>query len=74
MKNTIIPLDVAYVDTTGEIVSIHTMAPLDTRLGQYTSARPARFAIEVRADTFAALGVRPGGRIEIPSSLLNPSP
>jgi len=69
MKNTIIPLDIAYVDDDGVVVSTYTMAPLDERLGQYESARPAKYAIEVNADRFAAIGLEPGDQIEIPASL-----
>ena len=47
MRNTIIPLDIAYLDSTGKVLAIHTMPPLDDRTGQYTSGSPARFAIEV---------------------------
>jgi len=72
MKNTIIPLDIAYVDTDGVIVSIYTMAPLDDRSNQYPSASPARFAIEVNAGMYERLGVVEGDKLDIPSSLLNP--
>ena len=47
MKNTIIPLDIAYIDSAGKVLSTYTMAPLDDRIGQYPSASPFRFAIEV---------------------------
>jgi len=69
MKNTIIPLDIAYLDANGIVVSIHTMAPLDDRVGQYPSGRPAKYAIEVNADRFGKLGLEPGDQIEIPASL-----
>ena len=74
MRNTVIPLDIAYLDSNGIIVSTHTMAPLDTRLGQYPSGAPARYAVEVNANVFQRLGVKAGDRIEIPDSLLNPAP
>ncbi len=74
MKNTIIPLDIAYLDSEGIIVAIHTMVPLDDRLGQYTSRRPARYAIEVNADVLHNLGVKEGDRIAIPASVLNRTP
>jgi len=71
MKNTIIPLDIAYVDSEGLIVKTYTMAPLDTRIGQYTSGSPARYAIEVNAGVFARLEVKEGDNLTIPSSILN---
>ena len=66
MKNTIIPLDVAYLDSDGIVVATHTMAPLDDRTGQNPSGSPARYAIEVNAKVFSDLGVSVGDRIEIP--------
>ncbi len=72
MKNTIIPLDIAYVDTDGFVVSIYTMTALDTRSNQYPSTSPARYAIEVNAGVYERLGVREGDKLDIPSSLLNP--
>ena len=74
MKNTIIPLDIAYLDSDGVIVSMYTMAPLDTRMGQYPSRQPAQYVIEVNADVFRRLGVKEGDRIEIPASVLNRTP
>ena len=74
MKNTIIPLDVAYTDSDGIIVAIHTMAPLDTRFNQYPSGVPARYAIEVNAGVFEDLGVKAGDRIEIPVPALKRTP
>lgn len=69
MKNTIIPLDIAYLDADGVVVSMYTMAPLDDRFNQYPSKRPAKYAIEVNADRFSAIGLVPGDQIEIPESL-----
>ena len=74
MKNVMIPLDIAYLDVTGTIVAIHTMAPLDDRPGQYPSGRPAQFAIEVNGNLFERLGVKPGDPIEIPPSVLKRLP
>lgn len=74
MKNTIIPLDIAYLDSNGKVVSTHTMIPLDDRPGQYPSGAPARFAIEVKADVWSQLGLQAGDRIEIPRSVLKKAP
>jgi hypothetical protein len=67
MKDTITALDIAYADSGGRIVRIHTMAPLDTN--HYPSGKPARFALEVRAGTFAELGIKAGDTIVIPADL-----
>lgn len=68
MKNTVTPLDIAYIRSDGRIVSTHTMAPLETR--SYPSGQPARFALEVLAGTFDALGIRSGDSVDIPESVL----
>ncbi len=66
MKDTIIPLDIAYARSDGTIVKILTMTPLDTRFNQYPSGEPARYALEVNAGVFAAKGIGEGDVIEIP--------
>lgn len=74
MKNTIIPLDIAYLDSSGKVVSTYTMAPLDERQGQYPSASPALYAIEVNAGVWERIGLRAGDTIEIPSAVRKRSP
>ena len=74
MKNTIIPLDIAYVQADGTVDSLHTMAPLDTRSGQYPPLKPYRFAIEVNAGTWSKLDLKRGDRLDIPESILNRTP
>jgi len=70
MKNTIIPLDVAYLASDGSVVATHTMAPLDERPYQYPSGSPARFALEVNANLLTQIGLHKGDRVEIPASVL----
>jgi len=74
MKNTIIPLDIAYLDSNGVVVATHTMAPLDVRYGQYPSGVPAQYAIEVNAGVWGRIGLRPGDAIKIPSPVLKRLP
>ena len=64
MKDSFIPLDIAYARSDGTIVKIHTMTPLD--LSGYSSVQPARYALEVNAGVFAAKGISEGDVIEIP--------
>ncbi len=71
MRNTIIPLDIAYIRTDGTIVKTYTMAPLETRT--YPSLEPAIYALEVRAGLFADLGIVTGDHVEIPDSILKQS-
>lgn len=68
MRNTITPLDIAYIAPDGRIVKTYTMAPLETRI--YPSIEPAQFALEVRAGLFAELGVGVGTYVQIPDSVL----
>ncbi len=68
MKNTIVPLDIAFLDSSGKVVATHTMMPLDSRSGQYPSGSPARYAIEVNANVLGKLGVVEGDVIELPPS------
>ena len=53
MKNTLIPLDILYVDSAGIVVDIQTMLPepgvADSDLRRYSSAAPARDAVEMNA-------------------------
>jgi uncharacterized membrane protein (UPF0127 family) len=70
MRNTIIPLDIAYLNSAGVVVAAHTMAALDERPNQYPSGKPARFAIEVSAGIFTDLGLKANDQITLPESIL----
>lgn len=70
MKNTIIPLDIAYARSDGTIVTIRTMTPLD--LTGVSSVQAARFALEVNAGLFKTLGISEGDVINVPDEVLNP--
>ena len=61
MKNTLIPLSVAFLDSNGVILNIRDMQPqaLDT----HTSAGPALYAIETNKGWFAERGIREGTRV-----------
>jgi uncharacterized membrane protein (UPF0127 family) len=61
MKNTYVPLSVAFIDEQGAIVSIHDMQPQTET--SHCAARPARFALEMSQGWFAQKGVKPGARI-----------
>ncbi|WP_019023040.1 DUF192 domain-containing protein [Thioalkalivibrio sp. ALE23] len=61
MKNTLIPLDVAFIDAEGVITNIETMQPETTR--QHESAGPVPYALEVHAGWFEEHGIEAGERI-----------
>jgi uncharacterized membrane protein (UPF0127 family) len=61
MKNTYVPLSVAFMDEQGTIVSIHDMKPQDET--SHCAAKPARFALEMNQGWFAQKGVKSGAKI-----------
>jgi uncharacterized membrane protein (UPF0127 family) len=62
MRNTLIPLSVAYMDERGAILSIHEMQPLSDDAHQ--AAGPARYALEMNAKWFSNNKVRVGDVIK----------
>lgn len=67
MKNTTLPLDIAYLDAGGRVLNIPRLVPRD--LSSVPSAGPAKYAIELNAGTAEKIGLKPGDRIEIPPAL-----
>lgn len=62
MKNTIIPLDIIFVNRDNEIVTIHkNTVPFDT--GQYASTKPASRVVEVIAGYTDLYGISEGNKI-----------
>lgn len=80
MKDTRIPLAVAFLDADGRILNIHRMSPPGAAppsgLRRYPSRGPARFALEMNRGWFAAHGIGPGDRcrFRIPAGLAGPDP
>ena len=66
MKNTLIPLDILFLDSNGVVVDVQTMTPQigapDSELTVYPSAAPARYAIEVNAGLAQEFGIGPGAQ------------
>ena len=58
MKNTLIPLSVAFLDESGAIINIADMQPHSEQ--SHCAARPARYALEMNKGWFAQHGIRPG--------------
>ncbi len=61
MKNTLIPLSVAFVDEAGAIVNIADMQPQTE--DSHCATRPVRYALEMNKGWFAQRGVKPGARL-----------
>lgn len=62
MRDTYVPLDLAYARGNGVIAEVHEMAPLDET--PVVSGEPVQYALEALAGTFAAHGIVPGALIE----------
>ncbi|MCB9668552.1 MAG: DUF192 domain-containing protein [Alphaproteobacteria bacterium] len=61
MKDTKIPLSIAFADSTGKIVRIADMQPLVTESTK--SVYPAKYALEMNQGWFAAHGIQEGTMI-----------
>jgi len=61
MKNTLLPLSVAFIDERGAIINVEDMAPQTE--DSHCASRPARYALEMNRGWFAARGLKPGSRI-----------
>jgi uncharacterized membrane protein (UPF0127 family) len=61
MKNTLIPLSVAFLDEAGAIINIAEMQPHSEQ--SHCAAKPARYALEMNRGWFAQHGVKPGLRL-----------
>ncbi|TVR70442.1 MAG: DUF192 domain-containing protein [Spirochaetaceae bacterium] len=63
MKDTPLPLSIAFISAAGVILEMYDMEPLS--LDPVRSRFPARFALEVNQGRFTELGIAPGDRIEL---------
>ena len=61
MKNTNIPLSIAYIGDTGEIINIEDMSP--HKVEGVKSHAPARYALEMRQGWFSKNGITGGDTI-----------
>ncbi len=61
MKNTLIPLSVAFIDEAGTIINIADMQPHSEQ--SHCATRPARYALEMNKGWFAQRGIKPGAKL-----------
>jgi len=61
MKNTLLPLSVAFIDDDGSIVNIADMQPQTE--DPHCAAKPVRYALEMTQGWFAERGIRAGSRL-----------
>ena len=64
MKDTLIPLSIAFMDSEGRIVDIQDMQPLDET--PHLSAEPAQYALEVNQGFFETRGLQVGDTVVLP--------
>lgn len=68
MRDTRLPLSIAFVDSSGAVVSTADMAPCPDRVSDcptYPAARPFRLAVEVPKGALAGLGVVEGSTVAV---------
>ena len=74
MKDTRIPLSIAFLDDAGNIINIEIMSP-DQTGKKYHSSKPALYALEVNQGWFKLNGIKAGDRVEMkPSVNIGESP
>ena len=61
MKNTLIPLAIAFVADDGSIVNIDSMKP--KTLDGHCSTAPVRYVLEMNEGWFAKRGIKPGSKL-----------
>ena len=61
MKNTLLPLSVAFVADDGSVVNIENMKP--QTLDSHCSNKPVRFVLEMNEGWFAKRGIKPGFKL-----------
>jgi uncharacterized membrane protein (UPF0127 family) len=61
MRNTLIPLTIAFLADDGTIVNLADMQPRSE--SSHCSAQPVRFALEMRQGWFAKRGLKAGSRL-----------
>lgn len=62
MRNTLLPLSIAFIDDEGRIVNLADMKPLDE--SSHCSSKPVRFALEMNQGWFARRGLSAGSRLK----------
>jgi hypothetical protein len=64
MKNTLLPLSIAFIADDGRIVNLADMQPQSEQ--SHCSAEPVRFALEMNQGWFAKRGIKPGFKLKGP--------
>lgn len=67
MKNTKVPLDIAYISSKGKVVSTRALKPMNE--DPVPSGGAAMFALEMKLGAFKRLGIKQGRKFVIPDSV-----
>jgi uncharacterized membrane protein (UPF0127 family) len=67
MKNTYLPLDIAFMSSQGTLVSVKQGVPLDTTI--LSPGAPYRYVIETNVGWWASHGFSPGAHVALPANL-----
>ncbi len=62
MRNTLVPLSIAFIADDGTIVNIADMEPRSEK--SHCSAKPVRYALEVNQGWFAKRGIKAGSKLQ----------
>ena len=69
MKDTLIPLDMVFIDDSGKVVNIKQADPepgvYDADLARYSSERPIRWVLEINQGLCQSYGITPGTSVMI---------
>lgn len=69
MRNTLIPLSIAFIDDDGGIVNIEDMQPRSE--DSHCAAKPIRYALEMEQGWFGKRGLKAGSRIAGPKGMFS---
>lgn len=72
MKDTLLPLSIAFITGEGHIIDLQDMQPQDLTL--HNPAGPYTYALEVNQGTFARQGIAVGDWVRVPAFLPTPPP
>ena len=61
MRNTLLPLSVAFLDEEGKVINIEDMQPQTE--DNHCARRPARYALEMNLGWFTQRGIKPGVKL-----------
>lgn len=67
MKNTLIPLDIAYMNAAGKVLNVEVLKPLDEN--GVPSKGATKFVLEMKRGGFKKFGIKNGSQVQIPKSV-----